>query len=489
MRLILEGHDYRYALEQTVVALFGEKAGAEDGDEIVSSLSFGQRYATASATIRYRGSEARSFARADIRGADESERTRLCTHALKIAAFKAAREVTGRSYRWGALTGVRPAKLFARFLDSGISPHEASRLMEDRYFVSPDRVKLAEAAAIFGQKVKNSRKPGKLSVYVGIPFCPSRCSYCSFVSSEIGRASALVEPYIDALCSELEIKGNTLRELGIQVDTVYMGGGTPTSLSAEQLERVMDRIESTLPVDRLEEYTVEAGRPDTVTEEKLRVIKRHGAGRISINPQSMMGKVLELCGRPHTPEDVIEAYEIARRVGFGCINMDTIAGLPGDSPDGFAHTIEEVLRLNPENITVHTLALKRGSDIKSGEASAGNIPAPENVERMLDFAFPALYNKGYNPYYLYRQKYMAASLENTGWAKPGSEGIYNVCIMEEFQTILSFGAGAVTKLVDGARIKRLSNSKYPREYIADREKIEKDNIKLSEFLLQISGKI
>lgn len=488
MKLCLIGHNHRYSIEQAVVAFLNRKATLcedirpdETGDRLISSLSYGRKYVTATAELVLDGKRYRKTARAQIEGVfSENERIRREQHTLKLSVFKAVRQATGAEFPWGSLTGVRPTKLILRMLESGQTHASTKRELVDRYHLSPKRAKLAVEAASHGLEVKRKLSDKDISIYVGIPFCPSRCAYCSFVSSETGKSGHLIEPYLETLSKEIRQRGMLVKELGLKVASVYIGGGTPTSLSASQLDRLMNEIAQAFDLNDIYEYTVEAGRPDTITPEKLRVIRSNGAGRISINPQSMSEDVLRVNRRPHTPEDVLRAFEQARECGFNCINMDTIAGLPGDSVEGFKSTLLQLGALRPENLTVHTLALKRGSDLVD---SATLENRSSDTMAMLDFAMKFLYNSGYQPYYLYRQKYMMASLENTGWTLPGWESIYNICIMEEFQTIISVGAGGVTKLVsnDGKRILRVANNKFPTEYIKSGEKIDSDDQKIRSF--------
>ena len=322
--------------------------------------------------------------------------------------------------------------------------------------------------------------PGEVSLYVGIPFCPTRCAYCSFVSADVGRALKLIDPFLDALCRELAATGAMLADAGLRVRTVYFGGGTPTTLSAPQLDRLMGELADHIDLSGCTEYTVEAGRPDTITAEKLAVLARRGCSRVSVNPQTMQDAVLERMGRAHRADDILRAYALARESGIGCINMDLIAGLPGDSAAGFRASLEQVLALGPENVTVHTLALKKGSRLME---EGGGLPSGAAVADMLDFAWAALRAAGQRPYYLYRQKYMSGSFENVGWCRPGAESLYNICMMEELHTIVSLGGGGVTKLVDRATgyIERLANAKYPQEYIQKIDAICADKARVAQF--------
>jgi len=304
---------------------------------------------------------------------------------------------------------------------------------------------------------------------VGIPFCPTRCAYCSFVSQSVERSFALVPPYVDALCAELTAGGEMVRRTGLRVRTFYMGGGTPTTLTAEQMDRVLTAFDTSFDRSACPELTVEAGRPDTITAEKLAVLKAHGVTRVSVNPQTFEEPVLRAIGRCHTAADIDDAMDLVARCGFPHVNMDLIAGLPEDTAEGFRRSLDRCLHYGPDDITVHTLALKKGSRILT---EGLRIPAAETVAEMLDYADPALREAGYRPYYLYRQKYMSGSFENIGWCRPGGECWYNVDIMSELCSILSFGAAGSTKMVVPGtnQIQRAFNVKYPTEYIQRPEK-------------------
>ena len=307
-------------------------------------------------------------------------------------------------------------------------------------------------------------EPGDISLYVGIPFCPTRCAYCSFVSRSIGRSTGLMEPYLHALEQELTLTGKLLANSGRKVRTLYIGGGTPTTLSASQLSWLLERLQGAFDLSRCLELTVEGGRPDTLDEEKLAALRAHGAGRMSINPQSMADSVLSACGRPHTRQDVLRAYRQAVDAGFSEINMDLIAGLPADTPEGFRSSLDQVAALRPANITVHTLALKKGADLFQRRES---LPSQEAVGEMVAYAMDTLRFLGYKPYYLYRQKYMSGSFENVGWSRDGLDCLYNIYMMEELHTVVSLGAGAMSKRnLPGGGLERFHNPKFPEQYIA-----------------------
>jgi oxygen-independent coproporphyrinogen-3 oxidase len=326
-------------------------------------------------------------------------------------------------------------------------------------------------------RAQKSLGKGDISLYVGIPFCPTRCSYCSFVSSSVEKSLRLIEPYLEALFMEIEAAARLVRETGLRIVSVYVGGGTPTTLTAAQLEALLFKLTHEFDFSSVREFTVEAGRADTIDERKLRAIKLGGAERISINPQTMDDEVLRAAGRSHTAAEVERAFNIARQIGFDVINADLIAGLPADTPTGFEQSLERLLTLAPENITVHTLALKKGSKLMQG----GFLPSEEDVGAMLGISQALLRRAEYRPYYLYRQKFTAGNFENLGWCQKGKESLYNICMMEELHTIISLGGGAVTKLVAPkiGRIERIFNAKYPYEYINNIEKeiAEKEYLK------------
>ena len=397
-------------------------------------------------------------------------------HALKMAFYQAGCALLGQEPPWGALTGVRPVKRPTRARLAGATEAEAIAQLEREYRVSPVRAALAADCARATLAAQRQLGEKQVSVYVGIPFCPTRCAYCSFVSADVGRTLKLVEPYLQLLLEEVDATGRALREAGLTVRSFYMGGGTPTTLSADQLDRLLARCEQSLPLQSCIEYTVEAGRPDTITREKLIAIREGGGNRISVNPQTMSDPVLAAIGRSHRAQDIRRAYALARETGVGAVNMDLIAGLPADTPAVFRRTVEEVLAMAPENITVHTLALKKGARLRQEETP---LPSGTDVAAMLDFAWAALRQAGYLPYYLYRQKFMSGSFENVGWCKPGFVNVYNICMMEELHTVLSLGAGGVTKLVEGGVVRRLANPKYPQEYLRNMGAIQAEKAAFS----------
>ncbi len=484
---------YRYAAEQMMLTLFPQERPEYPEEPLPKDLSGEQN---AAVFTLHRGKKLTNLSVLVFRpngyyngvtrfpseelDRPETEVYHTVQHALKLAFYKAGTALLGVQPPWGALTGVRPVKLPTRSLLAGATPKQAQRELEKEYFVSRPRAKLAVDCAQASVEVRRSLQPREVSLYTGIPFCPTRCAYCSFVSAGVGRTLNLVEPYLEGLLREVEETGRVLREAGLTVRSFYMGGGTPTTLSAEQLDRLLSGCEEHLPLEGCAEYTVEAGRPDTITREKLEVLAQHGIGRISINPQTLEDHVLAAIGRKHSAGDIASAYELARSVGFGCINMDLIAGLPQDTFEGFRRSLEGVLDMAPENVTVHTLALKKGSALME---TGGQLPSGEEVARMLDWSREILATEGYIPYYLYRQKYMSGALENVGWAKPGTESLYNIVMMEELHTVISLGAGGVTKLTGGGKILRLTNPKYPQDYLSGLDKVLGQKKEIKDFYL------
>lgn len=485
MKLLLEGHAERYALEQLQMSLFPDEPmefceQPFAGDGAVSILRRTGDVLEGETRILRRGREASALRRM---AAEETVplRRRLLQQSYYLAAVQLLKEKPA----WGALAGVRPTKLTTRAMLAGKTEAECGAMLREVYFVTPERRRLCVEASRAAVEAAALLEPSDLSLYVGIPFCPSRCAYCSFVSQAAEREGGLLAPFLEALLREIAETGGLLAAAPFRVRTVYIGGGTPTTLSASQLERMLAAISRHFDLGRVLEYTVEAGRPDTLDAEKLAVLKRGGVTRISVNPQTMRDSVLERIGRRHTAADTRRAYELAREAGFDEINMDLIAGLPGDSAEGFASSLAQCLDLQPSNLTVHTLARKRGADLNQDRRDL--LPAAA-VEQMLRSGETALRGAGYEPYYLYRQKYMSGSFENVGWRRPGQTGLYNIYMMEELHSVLSLGGGGVSKLVrpDG-KVERQSNPKYPREYLTRFDDILRNRRAFVEALQQSKG--
>ena len=455
MKLTLIGHDDRYAVEQLQMALFPE---GTEGDA-VSTLHRGNTWLTATTKITVDEKTVTAVRR--LKAA--SETVRLRRQILQQCYYLAAIQLLPVLPAWGALAGVRPTKITTKHMLSGGTPKSADKLMKDVYYVTPDRRKLAVDCSVSTVRAASLLDPSDVSLYVGIPFCPTRCSYCSFVSRTIGKKTEMMDSYLEALMKEMALTGRLLKESGRHIRSVYIGGGTPTTLTSVQMAKLLDAIHDSFDLSRCLEFTVEGGRPDTLNAEKLRTVFEHGADRMSINPQTMEDHVLRACARPHKASDVLRAYQEAVDAGFKAINMDLIAGLPEDTVEGFKRSLDAVASLNPANITVHTLALKKGADLFEKRVK---LPTAEEVTEMVAYANETLRNQGYKPYYLYRQKYMSGSFENVGWSKDGMDCLYNIYMMEEVHTIVSVGGGSISKvnLPDGKLI-RFPNPKFPEQYI------------------------
>ena len=512
MRLELIGHDYKYAVEQIMLALFPDErpeyvsegaggasvpddlrspnhmspglpyqpdgfcsCGGYDGFYVASRLSYGSVYAQAITFFQRSGYVSRGYARVSrSRLTGKLVADRHLQRIIKKSFYKAAASFIEAPPVWGALTGIRPVSIAAAALSSGKSEKNVKKLLVSEYYVSPERADLCLGVSRSSLRAKQSLLPMDIALYVGIPFCPSRCAYCSFVSNSVEKSFGLIDPFIKTLLPEIEAAAVLIRDLGLRVIAVYIGGGTPTALPVESFESVINALADFIDMTHVREYTVEAGRPDSITAQHLDIMRRCGVMRVCVNPQSMSHDVLKAIGRRHTPEDVQSAARLVRQGGMA-LNMDVIAGLPCDTAEGFQHTIDAVLDIMPENVTIHTLSLKKGWRIMLERTS---IPGAADVAKMLEYAVRSLQESGFFPYYLYRQKFTSGGFENTGWCLPGHEGLYNICMMEELCTVLALGGGAVTKLVlpDG-RIERVFNAKYPREYIlsgyaANMEKIK-----------------
>lgn len=486
MIIELLNNSYRYAAEQILLTMFpGERPeyGESDdrGDKAEIALFHGERYSTAICRLRLEGKVFTGRARAlRSRMTDDLTRDRFCQRIVKIAFYRAAISAGRPKPVWGCLTGIRPGKLMSDLLESGLSDRAARTAFCRDYDVAVERAELCLQTAHASMELEKKLLPRDVCLYVGIPFCPTRCAYCSFVSQSVQRSMKLIPEYLDALYREIAATGEAVKALGLRPVSLYFGGGTPTTLSAEQLDALCSRMESAFDLSSVAEFTVEAGRPDTITAEKLRTLKAHRVTRVSVNPQTMDDAVLEAIGRRHTAAEVLTALDMVRAEGGLQVNMDLIAGLPADTPESFRRTVDVLLSLSPENITIHTLALKKGSEIMLEDTKR---PSAEQVGAMLDYGASALRGGGYAPYYLYRQKYMSGGFENVGWQRDGTENIYNICIMEELCSIISMGGGGSTKLCAGnGRIERLFDPKYPAEYIAGIEKVISDKGKIIDIL-------
>lgn len=487
MILRIFGHDFHYECENLCRVYFpNEKINivydesGEDPKEVVTRCSPVDGGNNISVSVTVDGAEKSLEAQVLAPENELRDKSELKTAQLIFAAMS---EITGYTPPWGVLTGVRPSKLMLRLI-ADMGEEAAMNYFLGSLLVSPEKAELAKTVARAEEEIVNLSDKKSFSLYVSIPFCPTRCSYCSFVSHSIANANArkLLPDYLDKLAEEIRLTGSAASELGLRLESVYFGGGTPGVLEAPQMDRLLSEIENSFDLSTVREYTVEAGRPDTITPEKLRVLRLHDVGRISINPQTFNQRTLELIGRNHSVEQSLKAYMLAKTYGFRSINMDLIAGLPEESYEDFVASVDTALALSPENITVHTLALKRSSELN---ASGTGVADGNTAKRMLEYASSALSGRGYAPYYMYRQSKCVGNLENVGWCLDGHECLYNVFMMEECHSVLAVGAGAVTKLrePDGTNIERIFNYKYPYEYISGFDKITERKNGIKSFYL------
>lgn len=469
MHLYLLGNDYHFECEnvcrlflplEKIVTHHGEQPTEADGLTVVCSMEQTGEQATLSCRVWLESFDEAATSTVFGGGEDFSDR---CELELCTLLYHLLVKLLGFTQGWGLVTGVRPVKLLRRLIREQ-GEEAALAYFRDKLLVSEEKRALTRTTLQAEDRLLSLSRPESFSLYISIPFCPTRCDYCSFVSQTVVQAKKLIPTYVEQLCKEIAHTGRIAKELGLRLETVYFGGGTPTTLSAEQLTALFRAVESAFDLSTLREYTVEAGRPDTVTPEKLAAIRAAGVGRVSINPQTLQPEVLAGIGRKHTVEQFYEAYAMARKAGFTNINTDLIAGLPGDTYAGFADTLERILALEPESVTVHTLSMKRASNIMLQHRADYRVQ--DDAVRMVQLTARDLPAAGYAPYYLYRQSRTVGNQENVGWAKPGCEGLYNVYIMDETHTILGCGAGAVSKLKQPGTdyLERIFNYKFPYEY-------------------------
>ncbi len=454
--------------------------GSPEGERAEVRMSVGAVYTTCVCVINADGRVSRG--KASVRNDamyDKDETVRLKNKIVKLSFYRASLAHGISKPEWGALTGVRPVKLMSVFLRQSDTERSALRGFRREFLVSEERANLALEAARVSERARLSLAERDFCLYVSIPFCPTRCSYCSFVSQSTEKSVKLIPPYLEALHREIEATAQAVREAGLRPVALYIGGGTPTTLSAKQLELLIAKLYREFDLSHLREFTVEAGRPETIDSSKIQVLGNMGVTRVCVNPQTMNNAVLETIGRRHTAEDIERATELVRSCGNFSVNTDLIAGLPGDDPDSFEKSIKRVLRLAPENVTVHTLSKKRGSRLIREQGIEQN--GGDDVTDMLERAYKHLRASDYAPYYIYRQKFMAGGYENSGWSVAGQESLYNVCIMDELCTIISMGAGGSTKLIRGTGVERSFAPKYPKEYIEAVEKTSKGKKMIEEF--------
>ncbi len=491
MTIYIDNHDFHYETENLVRMFFPnekldivhEKPVNPQQPFVVTSMMMENGKTFVSAEVGINGCVKKGNAEV-IKEDEPFEKT--AERTLAVCLYGILSSVTGVKQPWGILTGVRPIKLFRR-ISADKGEEYAKKYFENRLLVSHEKTELSALTEKHERKILELSKPMSYSLYISIPFCPTRCSYCSFVSQTVEKAKKLIEPYFELLCRELVFTADIAREKNLILESVYIGGGTPTTLSAEQLSVLIDVVRKNFDLSVCREFTIEAGRPDTIDEKKLYAIYNGGVDRISINPQTLNDNVLNVIGRKHNSQQILDAFALARRIGFQHINMDLIAGLPTETTDSFVSTLDKICTLDPESITVHTLALKRSSKLTL-EGAGVRTEGETTAAKMLRYCEKKLTGCGYIPYYLYRQSRMEGNLENVGWSKKGKEGIYNVFVMDETHTIIGCGAGAVTKLkTPGTEsLVRIFNYKYPYEYINGFEEMLKRKEQVRAFYDELS---
>lgn len=469
MQIIINNHSFRYEMENisrmflsTKQIEIKENLNNPEGDYVLTEICDNK------IVIKISLNSQISEKSEDIKSLDEKD----IEWQMAGLLYDVLAEISGKTQKWGLLTGVRPTRLVHRMLDSGKSILEIKNKFINEYRVSDEKFRLLWQTSSIERNIIKDSSFKDFSLYISIPFCPSRCNYCSFVSSATEKMGHIIPEYVSFLAKEIEDAGKIAKDAGLRLKSVYFGGGTPTTLSAEQLKFLMGKIEQCFDLSYVNEYTVEAGRPDTVTKEKLQAIFQMGADRISINPQTFNDDVLKAIGRKHTTEQTISAYNLAREFDFKTINMDLIAGLSSDTFESFKNSLETAVSLKPENITLHTLTVKRAADLRDKKSEIF-VKTEAPAEKMVSASGEIMYSGGYIPYYMYRQKGTLSNLENVGYCLSGHEGHYNIYIMDEVHSIIALGAGAVTKLVseNTEDVFRIYNYKYPAEYISGFENI------------------
>ena len=486
MHLYLQGHDFHFELENVCRLFLPQEKIITESKDVPSPLPEGL---TVVCAMQETGQGAELSCRVCLEHFDEQLCSAVemgedyrdrCELELCTLLYRLLAKLLGFTHGWGLITGVRPVKLLRRLVREW-GTEAALAYFRDKLLVGEEKRALCHTTLQREDTLLSLSGPDSFSLYISIPFCPTRCDYCSFVSQTVVQARKLIPVYVEQLCKEIAFTGGLAKELGLRLETVYFGGGTPTTLSAEQLTAVLSAVEKNFDLSHLREYTVEAGRPDTVTADKLQAIYSAGVRRVSINPQTLQSAVLSGIGRKHTVEQFYDAYDLARKTGFTNVNTDLIAGLPGDTYGGFADTLDKILALAPESITVHTLSMKRASNIMLQHRA--DYRGQQEAVEMVRLSAEKLPEHGYAPYYLYRQSRTMGNQENVGWAKPGCEGLYNVYIMDETHTILGCGAGAVTKLKQPGTdyLERIFNYKFPYEYNTDLEEMLRRKEGIREF--------
>lgn len=473
MILIQNGFKCEYEMNIFINIFFK----SEENGTIKTDFSHKNDLITVHTTIDFEGNvyEADYEYRFKNSETDQKIIKKIYSCACTKSFIRAAKQIRNIELPWGVMSGIRPAKSVRQFQEQGKSFDEIKEILKDIYEVSPEKCDLAIEVAKNEKKILERIKENSVSLYIGIPFCPSRCMYCSFVSTDVKNSGKYMDEFSELLCREIEKTGQILKEIGFYVQNIYIGGGTPTTLSCKNLEKIFKSLHKFIDLSNLEEFTLEAGRPDTITPENMRLAKGYGVNRISINPQTLNDETLKIIGRKHTVNEFCDAFKTAREAGFDNINTDLIAGLPGENFDMFCHSLEEIISFAPENITIHSMCIKRAAALRFSKIE---LTGYEEMNKMLNYAAMRMQETGKEPYYMYRQKNISGNLENVGYSDEKHMSSYNINIMEEAQTIVALGGGGSSKIVMGDRIERVVNFKEPYEYIRRFDEIlaKKDEI-------------
>ena len=482
MQLIQTGFSCEYEMN-IFMKMFFDKS---ENVSVFTDFSYENETIHAAAKIEYNGKN--YTAEYSYKYKKKNKRAdKIVSRCFVVRAFcDAAQNIKRVSIPWGALSGIRPAKVVRQMKESGMTTAEIKNELKNVFGVEEKKIRLALEVAENETEILSGVSDDSISVYIGIPFCPSKCLYCSFVSSDLRTGKKYVDEYVRLLDKEIEKTAEVIKKLGFYIENIYIGGGTPTSISNEQLRAVLSSVKKYFDLSKIKEYTLEAGRADTITREKLETAKAFGVDRISINPQTMNDITLERVGRRHSAQMVRDTFLLARDVGFNNINMDLIAGLPGENFDMFKYSLDEVVELDPEDVTVHSLCIKRAAAFRFSDY---DLTDSDEMNKMLDYTQMRMRETNRSPYYMYRQKNISGNLENVGYAKPGCYSFYNVNIMEEVQNIIAVGGGGASKIVMGDRIERVFNFKDPCEYIRRFDEILKKKDEFFEIYNEMQVKL
>ena len=472
MKTYVNGKINKYYIQTLCMVFFpGIKFSDDEDDGYFINVDVTEFEDSVEAAVELTADGSTSSAKRKIDRAEGVSLDKTIKTAVGAAVIAAAGDLVGYRPSWGMLVGVRPSKVATDLLMNGNSKTRTKKILNSEYFVIPKKAALVTEVALNEAAVIGERSYRDCSVYISIPFCPSRCAYCSFVSYTSQRLLSMIPEYLERLISDIKKTFATINKLGLNVKSVYIGGGTPTILTEEQLKALLSTVNAVTDVSKLEEFTLESGRPDTITAGKFAVAKEFGVTRVCVNPQSLSEEVLREIGRSHTVEDFYNAYDIAEKSGIKYINTDLIAGLPGDNFKTFSATFDKILSLRPDNITVHTFCVKKSSEYLRRGSHVYSLRGGD-VGKCVDYSQIKSEQAGYKPYYMYRQKNTVGNFENVGFSLPGAEGRYNIYMMEEIHSIFSVGAGAVSKMLKPAKngekaiIERIFNQKYPYEYLS-----------------------